>query len=898
MAIPVLMNDGVPSQQIDIAKKGETRRFGAAPQNRAVLIHTETPDARIPDAELETPQDVVDAAVARIFGGQYRLAADAYLSRWTCGRMPSLSEMVQRITIKIENQGRFPKQNVKRLGLVHSLGRHEIVLSRDTFETTDPVACAMARIIDLGSHHFISRTRGVGLHGPGVHHAALFLVELAGLNPCVTPAATDPSNPDLVLIRAIQWWRPRGSDPLSAEPLPACTDAPLPGPVGTPPTGASTTAPPNFMVDRLDKNSGSGDLIIEMERGALRARSPRGAFRFRAIVSATGVPSEISRYEVGFLQTIMSDETLVEFVGGQVIRLNQPVPIRDGPPRRFAPPPWFEPRKVKSFDATNSADVELSDSPSKTMPLEFVDPELLGRGNPVERGNALNRASSRVVFHTWVAARRDDAPLTPFSTFFLDGGIVNWSLDVDLVGERGTGSFDSRIDPAPGSTTGMQLRGPTAAETSQLSPLVETTGVIPAVPRARAGGLPLDQWRDEVRRVAAELEPLRRALGLEHRLMARIRVDSATGRIELPFVERSRDDLSAADARRVRDEFISSGCLDVRIEPQSGGLFTVRATCSRPAATVESRRDGETTTGVAEEQFADALFVRLRKNLILAPESPDPARVAIPVVLQPIVGGRPSQPGSPNPFAPEHGVGLVTLIAEERQRQESQERFVRAPEVYDPGFFPDVDIKLGLEQYDYNFRISGVNIDSVCQDPSLRTEGCVTVQSPEPNLVVRPLFVRQKLAGEIIQSPISVEFISFPVRFTLFTPRENPGGSTYNHELHHMIVAHRLIQNYKSRHARRIRARLMSIRLMAANRPDLAHDLLSKRTIESIVLQEYEPFSEFLLQEYVARQLEVHVRENREGLPPARLPREWNKPTPQSGERGIYHVSRPYRLGH
>ncbi|HUW68084.1 MAG TPA: DUF4157 domain-containing protein [Candidatus Nanoarchaeia archaeon] len=886
-----LINDGVPSQQIDIAKKGETRRFGAASENRTVLIHTETPDARIPDAELETPQQIVDAAVERILGGQYRLAADAYLSRWTCGRMPDLREMVQRITIKIENQGRFP-QKTNILGLVGSKGRHEIVLSRETFETTDPVACAMARIIDMGSHHFISRTRGVGLHGSGIHPAALFLVELAGLDPCVTPAATVPDNPDLVLTPAHQWWHRRVNDPLRAEPLPACADAPLPGSMGTPPIGSSTTAPPNFVVDHLDTHSGSGDLIIEMERGGLRARSPRGAFRFRAIVSAAGDPGEIAQYEVGFLQTIMSDETLVEFVDGQAIRLNQPVPIRDGPPRGFAPPPWFEPREVQRFDAANTAEVRLSDSPSKTMPLEFVNPELLGRGNPIERGNALNRTSSRIVFHTWVAARRDNAPLTRFSTFFLDGGIVNWSLDVDLVGERGTGSFDSRIDPAPGSTTGMQLQGPTAAETSELSQLVETTGVIPAVPRARAGGLPLPQWRDEVRRVVADLKPLRRALGLEHRLMVHIRVDPATGRIELPFVDRSRDDLSAVDAESAQNEFRSQRCLDLRVEPQRGGLFTVRATCPRPAVTVESRGDGEPSTGPAKQQFADALFVRLRKDLILAPETPDPARVAIPVVLQPLAGGRPRQPGSSNPFAPEHGVGLVTLIAEDQRRIESQERFARAPEVYDPEFSPDVDIKLSLEQYDYNFRIPGLEIDTVCQDPSLRTEGCVTVQAPGYNLVVRPRFVRQDLDGEAIQSPIGVKFISFPVRFTLFTPREKPGGSTYNHELHHMVVAHRLIQNYKFRLERRVRARLMNIRRLAANRPDLAHDLLSQRTIETIVSQEYEPFSEHFRTEYQNRQLEVHARENREeSLPPAQLPAEWHRPIPRGGDRGFYHRS-------
>ena len=124
----------------------------------------------------------------------------------------------------------------------------------------------------------------------------------------------------------------------------------------------------------------------------------------------------------------------------------------------------------------------------------------------------------------------------------------------------------------------------------------------------------------------------------------------------------------------------------------------------------------------------------------------------------------------------------------------------------------------------------------------------------------------------------------------LFTPRENPGGSTYNHELHHMVVAHRLIQIYKDRHARRVRARLMEARRLAAAHPELARELLSRRSIEAIVLQEYEAFNQFFMQEYHDRQMEVHERESREGgLPPAQLPAEWQRPTPRIDEHGIFH---------
>jgi hypothetical protein len=42
----------------------------------------------------------------------------------------------------------------------------------------------------------------------------------------------------------------------------------------------------------------------------VRVASPRGAFRLNATVQAAGDASQFSRYQVGFLQTVMADETM------------------------------------------------------------------------------------------------------------------------------------------------------------------------------------------------------------------------------------------------------------------------------------------------------------------------------------------------------------------------------------------------------------------------------------------------------------------------------------------------------------------------------------------------------------------------------------------------------------
>src|SRR5207253_3257954 len=159
--------------------------------------------------------------------------------------------------------------------------------------------------------------------------------------------------------------------------------------------------------------------------GSAHASSPKGSIHADALVIATGDPSEFDNYRVGFIQTIVDAEEVVDYVGGQRFSLKLPVPIRDGPPRDAEPreaasPPWFSPPFVKSPQpGSGVVSAAQSDSPGQAMPYHFKDPNFFKRQRgqltaadlSSESGNVLNRAHRRAVFHTWLVARHKDAPL-------------------------------------------------------------------------------------------------------------------------------------------------------------------------------------------------------------------------------------------------------------------------------------------------------------------------------------------------------------------------------------------------------------------------------------------------------------------------------------------------------
>src|SRR5262249_43390305 len=157
---------------------------------------------------------------------------------------------------------------------------------------------------------------------------------------------------------------------------------------------------------------------------AASGRLPGSGTSIRAVasVAASGSPAEVARWQVGFVQTIVSDRVVVDYVGGQRVRFGLPVPIRDGPRRARAAPPGFDPDLIDPFAAGSLAIAGLSAEPWMFFPYHFMDPAQFGRMKKVkdpkdpkkskkvpvdeiDHGNVVNRAHRATVFNTWLVAR-------------------------------------------------------------------------------------------------------------------------------------------------------------------------------------------------------------------------------------------------------------------------------------------------------------------------------------------------------------------------------------------------------------------------------------------------------------------------------------------------------------
>jgi hypothetical protein len=157
-----------------------------------------------------------------------------------------------------------------------------------------------------------------------------------------------------------------------------------------------------------------------------------------------------------------------------------------------------------------------------------------------------------ILFNTWVVARRADpvAPPTLGATDFLAGlqmthrTMVSWQSTPSGYVSGGEGSFDLTTRPAtPDEAQSMMLRGATAGDffvgPTGVPLFAEFLQIDPPLPRAQQlGGLPRDAYLDAVRRA---VQPRRRTRAVRREIVVVIRIQVATGRVDLdtPLLERS-----------------------------------------------------------------------------------------------------------------------------------------------------------------------------------------------------------------------------------------------------------------------------------------------------------------------------------------------------------------------
>ncbi len=856
-----LYNAGVRSERIEIAARGGTTRFGAGAGkltlNRAAVVRAEAPNAVA--TSVPSPTDrraLVDVAIGKLTRGEYRLAADAYVARWTCGRIPSLAEAVKRSVVRIEGEKLAadfrtddPTTHLRapgaQLGGPIPVGRNEIVLAREAFDdTTDPLSCVMARIVDMVFHHAAVDT----IPRAEQHAAALFLVELAGLPPCRSPDAQVVQGS--VGRPAFDWWRRPSTDPRKAT-QPDCgafAEGPLAGAIAPQPAPPTSAAAPAFAVRRFsfDGSGGAATVFVHPDADvdpakniAASGRFPGSGTSIRAVASvmASGSPAEVARWQVGFVQTIVSDRVVVNYVGGQRVRFELPVPIRDGARRDRAAPPWFDPGLVDTLTAPGSLAIAgLFAEPWMFFPYHFMDPAQRGRMKEVQdpkdpkksikvpldeidHGNVVNRAHRATVFNTWLVARRDDAPLDRFSTQFLAGRMVAWTQRADFIGAAGTGSFDASVDPTPlTDTTDMQLAGPTAAElepptaggTPSPREVMRSRRVVEvaeAPPKAKGVGLSFADYGTRIQKIADEIEPLRRALDITDALFVRIRIDPTTGRVAI----HRPPEAPAADARfTTGDTFL-----------------THRAAMAR---------------------FAEEIVFRARKDLVLA----DTAKIANAGFMPVAIPAISEQKRPKDVMSPQRGLGMAGLLAEEQLDTESETRRAANPGVFDPEFRVPVTVAFDSERYLFDFTRSFDAVQTACGNTpgGPQSRSCAVRKFADAErLSVDVTSVSESLGVDVLASPIAVKVTLSPVTVQMFIPLDDlrfsgtssPGltKDSLIHELHHLIDERLLLESLKTRLARAIRVRVMELRRLAANDPSMRGGALTKGAIEAVAWDEY-----------------------------------------------------------
>ncbi|NYF19449.1 outer membrane protein OmpA-like peptidoglycan-associated protein/bacterioferritin-associated ferredoxin [Xanthomonas sp. JAI131] len=477
-----LLNAGVrPDQLREVAGNGETTAFssgeaGMEGLDRVAVVLAEqgaVSELRDPDRPADTDaqkQRIIDVARARLTAGQYEAAADIYISRWTCGRTATVRQAVQRLQVSLPQNDKNEQFRDQANGQEESgdLGVNGVRLSNTALRADNPIECVMGRLVDMAFHHAVLRDPDLpsdltdarpGKIDPNDkaappsdrHLAGLHLIHLAGLGACegdrqrmATSAAFGPIGIDAPLER----------DPRTGLPLPRCASAPQP----TRSSGAIAgddglqradfltvdATPPHFFNfvgfdGRLSAATGN-------PQGTEKNQRPM-TFNSGAIMGASstlqtlGDPAHFADYEVGFMQGVLDDLFLAEYVDGTQVLQQLPVPIRAAQLRgeAVAPAPWT------SATASGRPDSRGLVSMRATWKLPHSFALMLNLLRPATAGSVVMDNWQR---HTrvglWLAARRRGAPLDRFGVTFIDG----LSYDIDTHYDQRTSHIRGNLSQA------------------------------------------------------------------------------------------------------------------------------------------------------------------------------------------------------------------------------------------------------------------------------------------------------------------------------------------------------------------------------------------------------------------------------------------------------------------
>jgi outer membrane protein OmpA-like peptidoglycan-associated protein len=512
-----MINDGVPAENIDVARHGQTDEFPGGPDFNQVAVVLPVPPPPVSGPAENLPFDTHDQKLAIVEGareglraGTYNLGADAYISFWTCGKIKTVSDAVDRMHVRFEGDPGLPK--VDEGGQAEGLGTNVIAVSQATLAAVNQNACITERLVDMAFHQMTLGTIGTQLSPDRAfdlrHQGARYLAALGGFEACNSPGTPVPLPAD---------------DPLGFEAAPGCAETPLATRLDT---TRKAPAPSFSATSQWQVSSGQIGWKIDSEANRALMTVPAFPIAAQANVQATGDPKSFPDFELGYMQTVTDDSTVVNYVSGHTLEIRVPTPIRDRE-RNPSRAPFFSSDFVSTPDVSGHASARMFKVTATEVPLVYEDVESGGRR---QASNVIDTITREAHFVTWLVARRRGAPPDRFDTHFLAGQEFDFTMNVDVLNLDGSGKFaNTKSDPSSGSDAVMQFGGPTPED---LGPS-ELTIVTNPPSRESAAQITRAEFAGILRNISESLQPPE--LGLKHsKLTLTIFLDADTGRVALP----------------------------------------------------------------------------------------------------------------------------------------------------------------------------------------------------------------------------------------------------------------------------------------------------------------------------------------------------------------------------
>ncbi|MND92604.1 hypothetical protein D3C80_847680 [compost metagenome] len=411
---------------------------------------------------------LIKEAAKILLSGQYNLGADAYLSFWTCGTTQTVRQAVTRLHIQSPLGDKDELLTVDADGVEEGIGVNTVRLSNTSLRADNPLECIMGRLIDMAFHHAvinndvltsnknlleddnsqtISRLRK---DKKMRHEVGLHLVFLAGFSACLGTQASAGKSPS---GKSTGVSEPIEDDPLQLMEPPLCAAVPQPSRLLSPPKGAKkrekTVFKPQNTDFGLEQKGAHESIRIAPKKSTgpalnqnltIKTAEASPVIKPSSTVSLVGNENVFNDYEIGFMQSILDDLTIAQYITGHEVVQKLPVPTRaaeiKGNPQ--VPLPWM------SMNAMQRPDPEGQVKLNSTWQMDSNFALTLGffNDNPIVNANFLDTLQHHTKIAIWLVARRLGGPLDRFTVIPMEGKVYEIAQNIKVDFKRKRGNLD------------------------------------------------------------------------------------------------------------------------------------------------------------------------------------------------------------------------------------------------------------------------------------------------------------------------------------------------------------------------------------------------------------------------------------------------------------------------